>query len=238
MSGFTLVELIIVVVVTGIMIGLLFGPLNDLYTANNNSLKTVIQSGDTKGSLRTLEEAVTMAVAFLDTNSADDPTVSKPASAPDWAWASGDNSIFILSNYATSINTAVAPGDNRKIVHTAADCNVPLMYNYVYFLDNGTLYRRTLMDGQCGNVGSPNYVSPTDRRQKRTCALPFTSGLCEGADAKILINVSKFNVTYYDAASLPMSTPVDAKSVGISVTTTKDGRESTSTIRFKRVNGN
>lgn len=230
-----MVELLVVVVVSGILIGVMFGPMNDLFTANSQGAKTAIQSGDTQTTVRSMEPIVRMATAFLDKNGIDDPAVFRGAGIDDWqtGGSSVNPNVLITSNYAVAGGT----DPNRRLVY-ASDCVTPLQNNYIYFIKPdtsnpglGTLYRRALIGlNPCssGPRAQPSWS------QRRTCE----SG-CTATDAKLLINVKEFKLTFYDNLSNAQSSPINAKSVSVTIKTAdpKTKYESTSTLRIKRING-
>lgn len=230
-AGFTLVELLIVVLVSSILAGMLFGPLNDMYTSNNHSLKNVVQVTDTRSAMRLLERNITMANSFDD--------VVTDHTGENWRWTgSGPTSrVLITQNYATTIDESQDTAGARTLLFAAPDCTMPLMNTYIYYVRNETLYRRLMKSTDTPCSGSI--------AQKQSCL----SG-CPAVDAKLLTKVTSFTVNYYDTASNPTpladqytnnAVPSNAKAVVVTVTAKSgDGSvdtTSTQSLRITRKNG-
>lgn len=242
-NGFTIPELLVALVVSSILIFLLFGPLDDVYTANMNGLRDVVQASDIKTALRSVEKDVSLAVSFAKQNDANDPfgPDDNGVTTDTWSWQglqSPDTQkrVFIIQTYATYIPVGLTD-DGRMLAYNNSDCKTPLLNNYVYFVKNETLYRRLLTTTQtpCG---------ATTVAQKRTC-LPAKVGTygCLASDAVILKNVTKFNIDYYmnpTTTSLTStqydtnsSLPLQAQTVVITIGT----KDNTGSTRISRING-
>lgn len=240
-SGFTIPELLVVIVVTGVLLSLLFGPLDSLYTANNSGLKSITQINDLKTALNIMRKDISMAIDFRTTNDNSD------AFGPDnnyltsdaWSWQ-GDatvtdtSRVLITRNYAT---TSTPDDADRMLVLSSIDCSTPLSNNLIYFVKDGTLYRRTLKNSSIPCSGSI--------AQKTTCASGSSGSGCDGTDIRLLTNVTRFAIDYYaDPNSVsPIANQYDttsstlisgARAVKISVTLANNN---SSTIRISRVNG-
>jgi prepilin-type N-terminal cleavage/methylation domain-containing protein len=238
-KGFTVVELIVVITVSGLLMTVLFGPLNDLYQDNTRGVKSVIQVADTRGALRFIQHNVSLGYSFLNTNQITDPT------GTSWTWTgSGTTSrVLITRNYATTIDEAVDTSGTRALLYGSGACSAtPLFNNIIYFVNNGTLYRRTIKNTTSTCAGAVG--------QKQTCTAGYTNPACQATDAKILSNVTNFTVDYYDTASstTPItnqysdtSAPGAAKTVVITVTarsgTGAIDTTTTSSLRITRLNG-
>lgn len=202
-KGFTIVELLVVITVSGILMGVLFGPLNDLYTSNSNSIRKVIQTTDAHSALRSIQNNISLSTGFLSQSAITDPSTSAK-----WNSASG---ILITSNYATTADTS--PGV-RTLVLSASDGTTKLQNNYVYFVSNGTLYRRTLANT------SSTYGGATIG-QPQTCAAGYTDTVnCKAVDATIVKNVTGFTVQYYASpeSTTTISDPTIASTVVLNIT--------------------
>lgn len=234
--GVTIVELMIVVTVIGVLAGLLFSPLNDLYVANLLGLNSIVQTADTRGALRTIEKEITKSNKFLSTNSIPDITGNTPYATTAWNWQGNpvdpNKQVLITENYATRRN-------DGKLVNTISNgvtCDAKLMVNYVYFVYDGTLYRRLLKK-------IPTPVDCADGaavQQLRTCGGTFVNSNCEGRDARIVSGVTKFSVSYYLASNsmTPSASPSGAKTIVITLETTGSKTyKTTSTMRLTRING-
>lgn len=230
-SGFTIPELIVVISVIGVLIGLIFGPFDDLYWANSQSLQTIVQTTDTRGALRQIEREITISKGFLKESTmdinGDTPYVNK--------W-NGTSNVLITENYALDLPSAT--GD---VVMAAPACTTPITVNYVYFVYDRTLYRRTLK-----TVPTPAGCAGASISQKRTCyAVSLSPANCEGRDAKIITDVDSFTISYFtksidklEDARTGSDAPTGAWTVVLELTTkNKNGLKSTATMRITRMNG-
>ena len=234
-SGFTIVELIVTVTVAAILAGILFGPLDDLYQSNVKSLTKVVQTTDTRSALRSIQENIALSSEFLAQN-----TVADPAGT-EWnaTNGSGVNNVLITSNNATTIDASLDTSNTRLLV-TDLGCNNPVKNNYVYFVSDGTLYRRLIKNTSTATCNSMTIG------QKQTCAAGYGSqpykDSCQGVDATILTRVTSFTIDYYalPADSTTISDPTAATTVVLKVTSERgNGNNKTSfntSLRISRVN--
>jgi prepilin-type N-terminal cleavage/methylation domain-containing protein len=222
-AGFTLIELIITMGILALLAGLLFGPMDDLYVSNTRNLKSIVQVGDTRSALRAVQQQVELSNAFLPGNVVNDPLRSTP-------WASTGGEVLITSNYAT---TTDATG-SKKILTAGVTCAAE-SNNIVYFVDNRTLYRRTLTNR---NVVAPCGTG-VDWDQRHTCTPGNTNAKCQGSDAKLADNVTQFSVEYYEFpyTSTPLGSPTNAKTVMLTLTTDAGDGPITSKMRITKANG-
>lgn len=224
-SGFTVVELIVVVTVTMILAGVLFGPLDSIYTASTKGTAKIVQVQDAHNSLRSIQGLITQSTGFLATtynsasspNSVPDPSQSNTLAA-QWSATSG-GSVLITSNYATTVDTSsIDPNSTTaNYLSLAQDslCKTPLQNNYVYFVSGGSLYRRTLKNTTTSYNNSSGTCTATPIYQKQTCASSnITASYCAGTDAKIASNVTSFTVQYYASPEgSPTTDPTAATTV-------------------------
>jgi prepilin-type N-terminal cleavage/methylation domain-containing protein len=217
-KGFTLVEVIVVMAVCGILTGLLFGPLNDLYTFNAQGLSSVVQATDTRSALRQMEKVVALGNSFAPQSTAD-------ATGKTWRWDDATSLLdkpLIVSSYATQLNVS-----GNKVIATQYSticANLPqqMSYNTVFFVKNNALYRRVIKPTPALTCDG----NPID--QKNTCESPSSyPTTCSGTDAKLLDDVTGFTVQYFDtSASVTGITPTSDsqfpafKTVTITLTTT------------------
>ena len=224
-SGFTLVEVIVVVTVTGILTGLLFGPLSDLYFANAQGLTSIVQATDVKTSLRSMEKTIAFGNAFAAITDATD------ADNNIWKWNNTSGllgSPLIIKSNATEVN---AQGNRVIATVYMVNCNnVPtrMTYNTVFFVKKdasqnvGTLYRRTIIPSPATTCDDPIKIE-----QKNSCQSPASNPTnCSVSDAVIATNVTGFTVQYFSASdSATAVTPDEAsfptyKTATVTLTTT------------------
>lgn len=237
--GFTIVELIVVITISGFLAALLFGPLDDLYVSNSRSIKSVIKVADTHGAVRSMEQSVSISTGFY--SSLTDHT------GTNWSWSgTGSTSrVLITSNYATFPDASQDPTGTRTLLYPCG-ITTPLVNYNIYFVSNGTLYRRTML--------SPTAPCSGSNGQHQTCTT-VSLPTCPGVDATILTGVTNFTVDYYTNSqdSTPLNdlgtghtqytdntVPGNAHSIVVSVTS-KSGpgsidTTSTSSLRITRLN--
>lgn len=184
--GFTIVELLVTMVVAGILTGLLFGPMSDIYRGSTSSMRKASVDANGHSALGLIQDTVLYSSQFL--SSAADATKSGGGS---WSSTNGGN-VLITSNFATTIERNADTAGNRKLT-LAGDCATKLTNTYVFFLDTATnsLYRRTLTPTTGGICGT------TPLGQKRTCAKGVANAVCQATDALISSNISGFTVNFY-----------------------------------------
>lgn len=212
-SGFTIVELFVVITISGLLMGILFGPLYDMYESNDRSIRATLQTGQAREALQRIQESIATSYSFLPNNEVTDPSGT--------SWSASSGNVLITNNYALTIepnaDSVLSPA--RNIVF-ATDCDTPIYNNVVYFVQSQTLIRRVLKN-------------PT------TAICSGTTWTQRTFDAKIAYNIQSFTVTYYTAANAVTTTPASAKSVLISLTTVPTTRDPsvTSKLRITRTNG-
>ena len=250
-KGFTIVELIVVMVVAAILAVILFGALNDLYYSNTRATAEVVQTRDARTALRTIENDVVMAGAFYTTNTSDPvgPTTlgSKWDAAPyTYAGSGVDNRVLILGRYATNATESGDDADNpvRKIL-MQADCKTPVENTRIYYVKDETLFRRTAPNVAASRCSGQTAESDIARQ---TCPQGASvSPVCQGSDAVIVRGVKKFSIDYYvdpNDGGTKIAYPGDlatATSVTISLQlaqgTGNNEITATSKLTMSRVNG-
>lgn len=237
-KGFTVVELIVVMIVAGILTALLFGPLDDLYSSNTKSLQTIVQATDTRSALRFIERDVVMADSFYATNTSD--PIGPPTGSSKWdtspntyAGSGTSNRILMLSRYATSVpdmaDDAVNP--TRQIV-LGSDCKTPLENIFIYYIKDNALYRRSVPDTTSPICSGQSVTNGS----KQTCPPGVTNVVCGGVDAKVLSGVTGLSIDYFAKPNDPTTKiaypgdPATARSIQVTLSTVAGlGNNSTNT---------
>lgn len=240
MAGITIVELIVVITVAGLLTGIVFGPLNDLYSSNVTTASRSAQDTYTRGVLRSIENELADAGGW--TTSLSPPLGLGPLnnllSLESWSYCgvsgilscSSSTTNRVLITY-TNATDKVSTDPTRLPIFdgTAGVCNtastiVPIKAYRVYFVgpdatdaSKNDLYRRTIVN-PLGDVLC-NGAIPI---QKTTCAVALLSNLlCKDssgashADAVLLRDIKSFNVDYYPtpnsaAIANPYTAPASA----------------------------
>lgn len=157
---------------------------------------------DVQDALSRIEQDVKLSVGFLATNSF---TPSSPQGINNDTTAFvNSNQILILNMPATTLNPndpLVKPiyGVNSPAACSSTDVvnNSAQKYNIVYFLKNGSLWRRTLMPASYNSLTSWCAVP----YQQPSCAVGTTGGVCATEDVEVLPYATAFNLNYYPIAS-------------------------------------
>lgn len=195
-KGFTIVEIIVVMTVCGILVSMLFGPLNSLYLSNTKSLTSVVQLSDIKVALRQMEKSAALGISYAAQSYPDSDNKT-------WKWndASGLLSApLIITASATEKNTS---GDRALAYNLTSSCSqfpIPMMYNILFFVQNGSLYRRTIKPPITATC-SGNAIE-----QKTTCIDPTSGPVCTATDALLIKGVTGFSIEYYQDSNSPSST--------------------------------
>lgn len=191
--GFTIVEMLIiapiVILVIGIFISAIVSMTGDaLATRSSNALAYSIQDA-----LNRIEQDIKSSGAFLATNNI---ALASPQGYDDdtanFHNADATNgTMLILNSYATDKNP-LDPAQKKAYVS-----GQPIMINIVYFVKNGTLWRRVIV---------PSNYTATDSTvpwQQPSCAPDITDTPCKTQDTKLVdgINSSNgFSISYYPTA--------------------------------------
>lgn len=192
-AGFTLVELLTVIVIAVLLSGVIMGFVAD--QLRSSTIETARQQllSDAQLGLDYAAKDIRLS-ANADANNRW-PDTYAPDSGDQYSWTS-DGSTLILATAAQDSSGNIIFTDPSKYI-TAKD-------NHLYFVQNGTLYRRILASTAAGNAATT------------TCPADSASSTCP-ADKILLDNVSSFSVTYIDAAGNTV-TPTNARSIILSVT--------------------
>lgn len=185
-KGFTVVELAVTIVVMGVLIAVVFGFMtsNLVQYSNDTNRANLLNSAQTGFEIMTND-------IRLSAN-ADAANSLSDANAPSgpYSWTS-DSDTLVLA-------TAAEDG-NKNIIFADPANYISLKNNVVYFLQNGTLYRRVISAGGTGNSA------------KTTCPANQASSSCP-ADKAILSNVKEFRVRYIDEQNNEVI-PDDARAI-------------------------
>jgi len=247
--GFTIIEMMIIAPIVILVIGTFITAIvnmtgDTLATRASNSLSYSIQDA-----LNRIGQDVKSSGSFLATNNI---TVISPQGYNDnttnFHNADATNgTMLILNSYATDKN----PLDmTQKKVYASGQ---PIMINIIYFVKNGTLWRRVLTP--------TNYTSSDNSVpwQQSSCAPGVSGTQCKTQDTRLVDGVSAdngFNVSYYpnttssnkniiasdsastDAARLAAMTVSSTVNVTINATSTAAGRNISQSGSIKAISPN
>jgi len=207
--GLTVVELLVVISVTTILIIVVTGFMltnlqeSTLATARGNMLRETQQSLDLAANDIRLS-------ANADTNNrwAD---VNSPSG--------GSNQFSWQSNSSTLVLAAGAEKSDGTVIFADAKNYITEKNNLVYFVKDGTLYKRTIASPVANNS------------EKTSCPINLASANCP-ADKPLLQNVSAFTVLYKDGQNNNVA-PTDARSIELNVTTDKKIYSKNLSVNYK-----
>lgn len=220
-SGFTIVELVVVMTVLAILSPILFVTMDDLYTSNTSSLALTTQDTDMKTMLRTMDSDLSSATGW-DTSLAVvkplGPTNSTTTSET-WSYC-GTGGTTNCSQSANRVLIAYVNATDKSstdttrlpvFASTGGSCDTSLsnigivkvaQIYYVAADASGSyndLYRRTVV-----NPEGDTYCNGATPYQHNTCATSVsTNANCKDSsgtshtDAVLLTNVTSFTVDYY-----------------------------------------
>lgn len=207
-NGFTMVEVLITVSVTTVVL-LVIGSFmmrsiqtTSLETANATILHEVQLTLDAVATDVRLS-------ANADQNNRNPDANSPGGSGNQFGWTSSANTL-VLATAATTSNGTIIFSDPANYVTTKN--------NIVYFISNGTLYKRIIAASATGNSA------------KTTCPTAKVSDTCP-ADKELLNNVSAFSVRYVDGSNNTVS-PTNARSVEISLTAARTQYKQTQSASY------
>lgn len=246
-QGFTLVEIIVVIVVGTILLGLVLNTMGDFYYDNARSLGKTVQDTDTRGSLRVVEAELANVASFAATLTTPGAPLGMN-NGTTWSYRGTDQTrrgLIAKVNAATE-SPHSDTNNNRAPVFmpVAGDCSpavaTPAQVSYVYFVTVDpnsppapntlyNLYRRTILP----SIVAADYCNSRRPWQKQTCAAGVADpqARCEAVDALLLRNVKTFDVEYFSSSNseTPNATSADssdnsaivngAQSVRLKVTT-------------------
>lgn len=227
--GFTLIEMLVIAPIVILAIGGFIAALVNmtgevLSSRGSNTLAYTVQDA-----LNRIEQDVKLSTTFLPETSipfvagtnpqgfGDGPAPAQPAGTTTaFANATGANGTALILGGAVTNGNPLAIGTGMMYVkNTPNDCsnpalyvnNVPMTMNIVYFIQNDTLWRRTIMPA--------NYTDTNERCggtpwQQPSCQPGSTYSFCKTGDVKLVEGVSQsgFFVQYYTAADSTLADTV------------------------------
>lgn len=122
------------------------------------------------------------------------PDDNSPSQPDDFSWSS-DNSTLILAT--------AAEDTDRNIIFADASLYISEKNNNIYFVNNGTLYKRTLAAPVTGNTAVTS------------CPQSTASPSCP-ADKTLINNVTGFSVTYFNEQNQEVI-PTEARSIELTL---------------------
>lgn len=212
-QGFTLVEIVIiapiVILVIGAFITIVVSMTGEVLAARG----TNVLAYNIQDALDRIEQDVKVSGAYLATNNI---TLSSPQGYNDdtTAFHNADatqGTELILNAYATTqnpVNSAsgaiYTANQPNACGSTLINYNPTVMFNIIYFVKNGTLWRRTVMPANYATMGC------SVPWQQPSCAPTVSSAFCKTQDIRLVdgIGAGGFNIGYYPNAASTSADPV------------------------------
>lgn len=119
----------------------------------------------------------------------------------------GGNQYGWQSNDSTLVLATAAQDSARNIIFTDPKNYITEKNNIIYFVQNGTLYKRVL-------------AAPVANNGARTSCPPAEASASCPSDKELLHDVTLFHISYLDGQNQSV-TPTDARSVEVHVTVSK-----------------
>lgn len=222
-SGFTLVEILIIVPIVIMIIMSLIAVIIDLTGSTLVSREQLVQARDTQASLDRIGQDVRLSNLYLAQNNI---TISSPQGVNNTTTAfqnvgTTNGTALIIQSLTTDKNPIAS---DRKLIFTDRpnDCGTPLVtsnnpyyVNIVYFVKDNNLYRRTLA------TYNPSPRPCTTPWQLPSCATGQMNGTtCKSEDILLATGVSNFQIEYYSTAS--SVSPITAATSTSNNTTTRN----------------
>jgi type II secretory pathway pseudopilin PulG len=199
-AGFTLIELLVVAPLVILLIGVMIGYISAI---TGDGLKSQQQNSlayETQAALDDIDTTTAKALSFKSST----PNLSAPQGPSDGAGSfASSGTVLVLESIALTANSS---NDSRSPVYSegsaTASCDTssaPYTYYTVYFLSNGSLYKRTILPK------TPKCPSATPQ-QKNSCSATIMQstlpkGDCQVEDEKLTDNITSFDISYLNDAS-------------------------------------
>jgi len=191
-SGFTLVELLIAITVSVALSGVIMGFMADEIAQSTVTSAQAALLSQAENGLARVNTDIRLSSNADDQNRWADNY--PPVSGNAYSWQ---------SNGTTLILATAAQDSSGNILWQDASKYIPYKNNSIYFVQNSTLYKRTLAAQISGNA------------VETSCPAQNASSTCP-ADEIILNNVSSFSVSYLDGNGSSV-TPTNARSIVLQI---------------------
>lgn len=207
-AGFTMVEVLVTVSVTTAVL-LVIGTFmtHSLQTTTLETANAAILH-EVQLTLDTVANDVRLS-ANADQNNRNPDANSPGGSSNQFGWTS-DVSTLVLATAATTSSHTIIFSDPANYVTTKN--------NIVYFVSNGTLYKRIIAANVTGNSA------------KTTCPANKVTETCP-SDKELLHNVSAFSIRYVDGSNNTVL-PTSARSVEIDLTAARTQYKQTQSASY------
>lgn len=221
-NGFTLIEIMIIAPIVILFIGAFIALIVNLTGDSLRLREKNTAAYNVQEALNEMEANVALATSFhIATDGLVAPQGRNSTSNRFTNTRAGEPDTLIIKSAATTKN----PTDpTRSLIYTGSGAcnarNVVYQYYTIFFVDNGSLYKRTVLPQQAA------CAEPWQRGSCEDSVVAANPTICKRSDDKLLENVSAVNIDYFSDASsstpLDDSEAVDANSISVNITLSKD----------------
>jgi len=226
-AGFTVVEILVIVPIVILTIGAFIAAAVNMtgeVLASRGANTLIYNLNDT---LARIEQDIKLSNGFLSTNNITlvAPQGSDNSTAAAFQNVNAAGASLILDSIATTGNPLAT---THKIIYskgtttcsdTQIDRNEPVPVNIIYFIKNGTLWRRTILPSNYMTNGCDAITQTAAVPwQQPTCAPTISGGLCKTQDTKLMDGMAESTSLSIDYYSTPSSTTPNANATNVSKT--------------------
>jgi len=203
-QGFTLVEVMVTLIVTGLLIGVVAGFMVSGLSRSAIDSVRIDMLNEAHIALDIMTNDIRLSAVADDNNRWADPNAPNPGDQYSWQ-----------SDADTLVLATAAEDTSKNILWADASKYISHKNNTVYFVSGGTLYKRILASPVANNAA------------KTTCPKASATASCP-ADKEFIHYVTSLSLKYYDAENVEVI-PSNARSIQASVTlSTKRGGQTVS----------
>jgi len=203
-QGFTLVETLVTLLVTGLLIGVVVGFMVSGLSRNAIDSVRIDMLNEAHIALDIMTNDIRLSAVADDNNRW--PDANAPTQGDQFSWQS-DADTLVLATAAEDASKNILFADASKYISNKN--------NAIYFISDGTLYKRVLASPVAGNAATT------------TCPKALATPSCP-ADKEFIHYVTSLSLKYYDAENVEVA-PTNARSIQASVTlSTKKGGQTVS----------
>jgi hypothetical protein len=219
-AGFTIVELLIIAPIVLLTIGAFITAIVNMTGDVLASRGATVLTYNIQDALNRIEDDVKLSTTFLATNNIP---LSSPQGYSDDTTAfnnvdATNGTMLILNTLATNGNPLVSTSGLVYLTNLPNACNstqlsqnTPMTLNIVYFVRNGTLWRRTIMPAAYATAGcSVPWQQPSCNPALFSGGSWGSYGFCKTQDIRLVDNVSTggFAINYFNTASATVTNTV------------------------------
>lgn len=230
-SGFTLIEMLIispiVILAIGGFIALMVTMVGSVLATRDQTMM-LYESQDT---LTRVEDDIRLSAQFLTTTGALRSPQGSDSNFTGSAAFTNSASRLVLLTLATTKNPADSTRELVYYKNQPNACTTEKVFNQVYFsqviyfINNGSLWRRTILPPYNTNA-TADYESVCNTPwQQNSCSPGYVSTLCQANDIELMENVASMDIDYYatpnSTTDLGPSGAPDASSVKVTVNGSK-----------------